>query len=216
MRCNIEDFIGLKYNRWTIIGLAQNPSRNTYVMCECECGNIRDRNLSTIVTGRSKSCGCLRKEVNSALHTKHGESYSKEYNSWRGMKERCNNPSNSHYQFYGARGITYLEDWESFDCFLRDMGKCPDGFQIDRVDVDLGYSKENCRWVDKTQQAFNIRKKSNNTSGRTGVYKNDNGTYSAKITVYKNVINLGTFKTFEDASKARENAELEYYGTVKK
>lgn len=139
----------------------------------------------------------------------------KEYNSWRGMRARCNNPNDTHYKFYGERGITYEERWDDFSQFYKDMGDIPEGFQLDRIDVNKGYSKDNCRWADKTQQAFNIRKKSNNTTGRTGVTRQPNGKFYANITVYKKVIFLGVHLTLESAIKAREEAEMLYYGFIK-
>lgn len=71
------------------------------------------------------------------------------------MKERCDNPKNSHYHMYGGRGIAYDPEWSSFEAFLRDMGHRPEGKTLDRVNNDLGYSKNNCRWVSRAEQSRN-------------------------------------------------------------
>lgn len=79
----------------------------------------------------------------------------KTYNSWRGMKERCSNPKNSHWHIYGAKNIRVCESWLSFDCFLKDMGFRPDGMTLDRIDGNLNYEPGNCRWATPKQQSRN-------------------------------------------------------------
>lgn len=211
------DLVGHISGRLTVIErVANNKSGNSVWRCICECGNEKYLTGNVLKGFKTKSCGCILSEIFGALNRTHGMTASKEYNSWRGMRERCSGVTNSHYHLYGARGISYADEWDSFEVFFKDMGTCPENYQLDRIDVNKGYSKENCRWADKTVQAFNIRLKSNNTSGRTGVKLRPNGRYQAVITVYKKVIHLGTFISFDDACKAREAAELKYYGVVKK
>ena len=99
---------------------------------------------------------------------------SKTWNAWRSMKERCNNPAHSSYKNYGARGISYDPHWEDFETFVADMGKCPervDPLSLDRVDNNGDYSKDNCRWATRSQQTFNSRTRSDNSSSLRGVYK---------------------------------------------
>ena len=75
------------------------------------------------------------------------------YNSWLSMKSRCSDTSNPNY---GGKGILVCKEWEnSFDTFLNDMGPRPVGKTIDRIDPDLGYFKENCRWATPIEQAEN-------------------------------------------------------------
>ena len=83
---------------------------------------------------------------------------SREYRSWRAMKERCLNPNHVHYKNYGGRQIKICARWEnSFVAFLEDMGPRPAGTSIDRVNNDLGYFKENCRWSSIGDQNRNRR-----------------------------------------------------------
>jgi len=84
--------------------------------------------------------------------------YKTEFTIWSGMKQRCCNPKSVNYHNYGARGITVSEEWQrSFDTFLNDMGPRPPHLTLDRINNNLGYCKENCRWATRKVQAFNSR-----------------------------------------------------------
>ncbi len=90
-------------------------------------------------------------------HTVNG--YSPTYSSWLSMNTRCNNPNNPNYPFYGGRGITICDRWRSFDLFLKDMGERPSlSLSLDRINNDLGYSPDNCRWADQKTQVRNSRR----------------------------------------------------------
>jgi hypothetical protein len=147
----------------------------------------------------------------------HGMTKTKIYNSWRGMKERCDNPNNNRYSYYGARGIMYNKKWVTFEGFYSDMGESYlEGFELDRIDVNGNYCKENCRWTTQSEQCYNQRKRTDNKSGKTGVgYHKRNKKWTAFIRVNDKQIYLGSFEIFEDAVKAREEAELKYYGYLR-
>lgn len=81
--------------------------------------------------------------------------YGKAYNSWRGMIERCSNPKHDFFHIYGARGISVCERWLSYDNFFKDMGNCPNGMQLDRVENNGNYEPSNCRWATYQEQATN-------------------------------------------------------------
>ena len=124
---------------------------------------------------------------------------------WSDILERCNNPKDSAYERYGGRGIKV--EWNNFDEFKRDM---LDGFsvelQIDRIDNDGNYSKENCRWTTQEVNMSNRRVFKNSKSGYTGViYSERLKKYQAEISVNKKKIYLGVFADIDDAIDARNN-----------
>jgi hypothetical protein len=176
--------------------------------CLCDCGVTKNIALCNLRTGATKSCGC---QVTIGKIT-HEMSYTKTYRIWNSMLNRVRD-----HIHYSARGITCSEDWRVFENFLSDMGECPEGMSLDRIDVNGNYCKENCRWADGAMQQFNKRRSPRNVSGRTGVgYVKKSGKWQAWID--KDGVNYwlgGNHLTFEDAVKAREEGELKYYGYIK-
>lgn len=105
-----------------------------------------------------------RRRKIAAARTMHGHRImpkgSPEYRTWvawASMRQRCLDTNCADYQRYGARGITICPEWSEYVQFLADMGLAPKGRSIDRVENNLGYSKDNCRWATKQEQARNRR-----------------------------------------------------------
>ena len=82
----------------------------------------------------------------------HKPSLRPSYNTWRGMKARCDDPRNPSFKFYGAKGITYCKRWQVFQNFIDDMGLRPEGLTLDRIDPTANYEPSNCRWLSMKEQ----------------------------------------------------------------
>lgn len=202
--------IGQTFNRLTFLSVRELHGGNFYGEFLCNCGNVVRKQISQVITSIVKSCGCLQRDVASSNKT-HGMVTSEIYRRHAAMKQRCNDTTNT---VYGGRGITYDASWEYFINFYNDMA---DGFspelELDRIDVNKGYSKENCRWVTHSENNYNKNMQSNNKSGKTGVcWQPKIGKYRAYITRHGRQVSLGVYESIDDAVEARKNAEVLVYG----
>lgn len=158
------DLTGEQYERWRVISRAPNGASGARRWnCRCDCGSYGVVHASSLKSGASSSCGCLKKESTSRRRRVHGQSGSSkdkrrspEYRCWTKMTQRCSNPKDPSYHRYGARGIAVAERWQTFANFFADMGCRPtDEHSLEREDNDLGYGPDNCVWATRTVQARN-------------------------------------------------------------
>ena len=154
MRPNIKDLTGKKFGRLTAVRIHSHaPIRWE---CNCECGAKHVTLSASLVNGRSRSCGCLSRDVAIATHSTHGRHKTKEYKTFLRAKARCQNRNYPSYEYYGGRGIEFK--FESFDQFLSEVGSCPSpALTLDRIDPEKHYEPGNVRWASWTEQANNRR-----------------------------------------------------------
>lgn len=164
--------VGNKFGRLTPIKkIGQDAFRGSIYLCSCECGNSVEVRGGNLVSGNTRSCGCLRNETLSRISSTHHESKTRLYRIYQAMKRRCYNTNSKDYEGYGGRGIQVCEEWKTnYECF-RDwalVNGYEDHLTLDRIDNEGNYELKNCRWVNAKVQANN---KSNNVriswSGKT-------------------------------------------------
>lgn len=194
-------------------------------LCECDCGNKKIISGTCLLTENTRSCGCYNREILKGrdlikmgfTNKKHGLSDTRIYRIYATMKDRCYNCNRDKYSIYGGRGITVCNEWlNSFEAFYE--WAINNGYQedlsIDRKDVNGNYEPDNCRWANASTQGFNRNLQSNNTTGHKGISMSKNGRYRTYIKKNNKQIWLGTYDTVDDAIKARNEAENEYYGEI--
>lgn len=158
----IKQLTGMRFGR-LIVSDREGTSRDGKALwrCTCDCGGEALVTTRSLTAGRTRSCGCLWREVMREANTTHGHATggvcTRVYNTWVSMLQRCFNTNREQYKRYGGRGITVCDRWKQFENFLADMGEPGPGMELDRIDNDQGYKPGNCRWTTKKQQANNKR-----------------------------------------------------------
>jgi hypothetical protein len=132
--------------------------------CKCNaCGKFARVSAGDLRSGHTTSCGCTKASRIANARTTHGDSprtkpRAPEYYIWHQLRQRCTNPQNSSYKYYGQRGIEVHPRWLKYENFLADMGRRPSPLHsIERRNNNGGYSPTNCKWGTKSEQVANKR-----------------------------------------------------------
>lgn len=232
------DLTGQRFVRLTVVKFVrqlETAGRHRIWLCRCDCGKEIEARQNSLRTGNTKSCGCLQKEKAGLRFRTHGHAdhngNNTTYNCWRNMRRRCYTESSKDYKNYGAIGIFVCSRWrDDFAAFLEDMGECPKGLTIDRINNDKSYTcgkcpecvagghEKNCRFSTRTEQNRNKRNSFKIThNGETKTLAEWCHQFGVRSgTVWDRLKNQGM--SFEEAiSKPAEwkEVEVEAFGEIK-
>lgn len=148
---------GKRFGKWVVVQeVAERKHGQVCWLCKCDCGNEKVLVGAVLRKGKSKSCGCYRE----AVKRTHGMYQAPIHRVWSNMIQRWYNPKNKVYHNYGGRGIVVCDRWRtSFEAFYQDVGDVPfEGAQLDRINNDLGYLKDNVHWATSSENLNNTRR----------------------------------------------------------
>lgn len=153
-----KDYTGCRFGR--LVVECRLPEKRAKYLCVCDCGAAVIVEGSNLVSGATKSCGCLRSEVASKRSTKHGGCGTRLYRVWSNMIDRCENPNNKEYNRYGGRGIDICFEWrQDFSKFME--WALENGYKenltIDRINNELGYCPSNCQWITREENSAKMK-----------------------------------------------------------
>lgn len=229
-----EDLTGKIFGRWKVLYQTEdhvNPNNNRHVpmwMCECSCENKTRKTVSgsELKRGRSKSCGCLAKELRSLRFKKYnqydlsgeygigyttkGEEFYFDLEDYNSIKDYCWN-INKHGYVVSHEKNNHNKSIR----FHRLIMGFPNNF-IDHIHGEQSRNdnrKSNLRIATESQNAMNRKISTKNTSGISGVsWDTKHRKWKVGITINNKAIHLGYFDNLESASEARKEAEEKYFG----
>ena len=160
---------GDTFYRLTVTGDTYMVGTRRYAPCTCLCGQETIVLVSNLRSGKTRSCGCWKRERAATIvgETRWAGSHGKArgdkdalYHLWLRINRRCHNPNADNYRWYGARGISVWEPWRkdagAFITYVeQNLGPRPAGMSLDRIDNDGNYEPGNLRWATAAEQARN-------------------------------------------------------------
>jgi hypothetical protein len=160
---NRIDLTGQRFGRLVVLSYGETRGKVAYWRCACECGVEKLIAGTSLKSGHSTSCGCVRREIVAEKNHKHGFARrwlkGRWYIIWNGMMARCHSEKHPDYPQYGGRGVVVCEEWRdaaNFIAWCEAHEPVPLDLSIDRYpDGDGPYAPNNCRFATDGEQVRN-------------------------------------------------------------
>lgn len=154
------EMLNKRFGLLLVIAEIKEIGKPYYWKCICDCGKNTIVMGQKLRSGKTKSCGCLRFTATRTHGHGVNKRKTKEFSAWSAMIQRCCNPNNPNFKYYGAKGVNVCESWlSSFEIFFRDMGFAPTkNHSLDRIETYGNYEPGKCRWATRRVQDRNKRR----------------------------------------------------------
>jgi hypothetical protein len=158
------NLVGQRFDRLLVVGVGKIVGSAKYWRCACDCGGESLRTAGNLKKPKHLGCKVCEAEVRGIAPRKHGSAprhaaRPRLYRIWKAMRQRCNDPAQAGWKYYGGRGVKVCAEWDDFVAFKRwtESAGYSDDLTIDRINGALGYEPGNCRWATKAEQTANRR-----------------------------------------------------------
>lgn len=158
----VDGLDGKRFGRWKVISEVNKRGKQRYWLCKCDCGTVKEVNGYSLISGATKSCGCLQIENSMKSARKHGMRKTRLYTVWIDMRDRCENEESPSYKWYGEKGVSVCPEWlgeHGFENFAKwayehgyDENARRGDCTIDRIEANGNYEPSNCKWSDSIEQ----------------------------------------------------------------
>lgn len=152
--------IGDIFGRLTVLSFHSNLSPKVkFCLCKCSCGTTLEIRYHSVLDGNTQSCGCLHRELISKQMKTHGDSKTRLYGIYAGIRKRIFYEKDREFKNYGGRGITLCKSWLKYENFKKwaVSNGYRDDLTIERRNFNGNYCPQNCTWIPTGQQGLNRR-----------------------------------------------------------
>ena len=227
---NKIDLTGRIFSRLKVKQCDNTKTNRTYYICQCICGNVISVAASQLLNGHTKSCGCLQKEKVYELNK--NKKKCNQYDLTSQPYGVCYASNTGQAILFDKEDYDLIKDycWRVDACgyvvtsvknnltgkynqiikLHRLLMSCPIDYVVDHMNTNkLDNQKHNLRVCRQNENVKNHNVSKTSKTGISGVnWNNANQNWRVRI----GNINIGSYKNFDDAVKARKEAEEKYFG----
>jgi hypothetical protein len=224
------DLTGQRFGKLVVVCPAENNnSGRTMWLCKCDCGTEKCVSTKILRNGECRSCGCLISETAKIVNKKYntynlagefgigyttkGKEFYFDLADYDKIRDFCWTVDSNGYPISYGLGKTPTKMIRMHRLLMGIIGN-EDGIVVDHINGKTNDNRRsNLRLATTSENIYNSKLASDNTSGITGVdLRKRDGKWRARLSIRGKEVPLGFFENREDAIKARLQGELQYFG----